>query len=98
PRQLPRARLDDDVDGSALELREPELESDPIEVLPAVSRLERGHLFADPAVPCDQPETELPEVPRFDLPHLARHEVVVEELHTGRLEERRVATSTLSVT
>ena len=34
PRQLPLARLDDDVDGPALELREPQLEAHLVELLP----------------------------------------------------------------
>ena len=48
--------------------------------------LERGRVFLDPAVPGDQVEAELADVARLDLAHLARHQVVMEELHEGRLE------------
>src|SRR2546421_221697 len=85
-RQLPLSRLDDDVHGSPLQLRQPQLEADPVELLPAVPRLEGGRLVLDPAVPGDEAEAELAEIARLDLPHLARHQVVMEELHEGRLE------------
>src|SRR2546423_356325 len=42
--EIPLARLDDDVDGAALELRQTELEADPVELVPAVTGLERGEL------------------------------------------------------
>ena len=41
-------------------------------------------IVADAAVPCDQLEAELSEVTGLDLAHLARHEVIVEELHLAR--------------
>src|SRR5262249_30907431 len=80
-RQLPLAGLDDDVDRTTLELGEAQLEAGAVEVLPAVTGLERRPLLADPAVPRDQVEPELPEIPGLDLPHLARHQVVVEQSH-----------------
>ena len=46
-----------------------------------VPGLERRRVLADPSVPGDEPETELAEVPRLDLAHAARHEVVVEDDH-----------------
>src|SRR5207248_5520169 len=48
--QRPLPRLDDDVDGAALELRQPELEAQAVELLPRRPLLERGRLLADPAV------------------------------------------------
>src|SRR5207244_4706472 len=36
--------------------------------------------------PGDEAEAELAEIASLDLPHLARHQVVMEELHEGRLE------------
>src|SRR6476659_4461940 len=85
PRQLPLARLDDHVDGAALQLAESQLEPELVELLPAVARLEGGRVLVDPPVPCDEREPELADVPRFDLAHLARHQVVMEEAHQGRL-------------
>src|SRR5919204_4958184 len=76
-RQLPLARLHDDIDGAAFELRQPELEAHLVEVLPAVAGLERRRLLADPAVPCDEREAELADVAGLDLAHLARHQVVM---------------------
>jgi hypothetical protein len=35
-------------------------------------------------VPGDEVETELADVPRLDLAHLARDEVVVEEMHGAK--------------
>jgi len=96
-RQLPLTRLDDDVDCAALELRQPELEPYAIQVLPAVACLEGGHLLADPAVSRDQVEAELADVARLDLSHLARHQVIVEELHTRRLEAGGGESGRLSV-
>ena len=81
PRQVPLARLDDDVDGAALELREPKLEVEPVELLPRDARAERLVVLADPAVPGDQVEAELAHVAGLDGPDHARDQVVVEELH-----------------
>ena len=75
------ARLDDDVDGAALELGEPQLEPVAVELLPRDARLDRDVLVADPAVAGDQVEAELAEVARLDVAQLARDEVVVEEVH-----------------
>src|SRR5436309_15761631 len=66
-RQLPLAWLHDDVDCSAFELRQPKLEAHAVEVLPPVAGLERRQLFADAAVPRDELEAQLPDVPRLDL-------------------------------
>src|SRR5439155_17380082 len=93
PGQLPLTRLDDDVHGAAFELRQPELEAHAVQVLPAVARLERGHLLADAAVTSDEIEAELAEVTGLDLPHLARDQVVVEQLHLVIRADRRGATS-----
>src|SRR5207302_9662083 len=79
--EIPLPRLDDDVDGAALELRQAELEADLVELLPAVPGLERGELLADPAVSRDQAEAELGEVAGLHLPYLRRHQVIVEEDH-----------------
>ena len=101
PRQLPLARLDDDVDRAALELRQPQLEAELVELLPRDARLERLVVLADPAVPRDEVEAELADVARLDLAHLARHEVVVEELHgradasKGRVEPSPLTSWTL---
>src|SRR5688572_5454897 len=83
--QLPLAGLDDDVDRAALQLREPELEAHPVEVIPAVARLEGRRLLPDAPMTRDERETELSHVARLDLTHLARHQVVMEEVHEGRL-------------
>ena len=84
PRQRPLARLDDDVDRAALELGEPEPEalcSSSSHETPASNE----HLvLADPPVARDQLEAELAEVARLDLADVARHEVVVEQLHCAR--------------
>src|SRR5438067_7489178 len=88
-RQLPLARLDDDVDRTPLELRQAELEAHAVELLPAVAGLEGGDLLADPAVPGDEIEAELPEISCFDLAHLARHEVVVEKVHERQRRRRK---------
>src|SRR5436189_126557 len=45
--KLPLARLDDDVDRAALELRQPQLEPHAVEVVPAVARLEGRRVLAD---------------------------------------------------
>ena len=89
-RQLPLARLDDDVHCASLELAQPQLEALALEVLPADAGLEGRDLVADAPVPGDQAEPELADVPRLDLPQPARDEVVVEETHAG--ERRRAGT------
>src|SRR5882757_8016965 len=76
-RQRPLARLHDDVDGAELELREPELEPDLIELRPRHAGFVGREVNADPPVPRDQVEAELADVPRLDLTHAARHQVVV---------------------
>ena len=83
-RQRPLARLDDDVDRAALELREPVPEALPLELLPRDAGLEVHLVLADPPVARDQPEAELAQVARLDVAHVARHQVVVEELHVRR--------------
>jgi hypothetical protein len=80
-RQIPLARLDDHVDGAALELGQPEPESEPVEIVPGDAGLEIRLLVADPTVARDEAEAELRDVARLDVAHLARHQVVVEELH-----------------
>ena len=80
-RDPPVAGLDDDVDGAALDLRQPQLEPEPVELLPRRPRLERAVLLADAAVPRDQLEAEPADVARLDVAELARHEVVVEDVH-----------------
>src|SRR5262249_28109466 len=81
PWDAPVARLHDDVHRAALELREAELEPEPVELLPRDAGLVRQLAVADPPVPRDEPEPELPDVPRLDLAKLARHQVVVEQVH-----------------
>src|SRR5439155_11086108 len=81
PRRLPCAGLEDDVDGASLELRQPVLEAEPVELLPGRPRLERGAVLADPSEARDEGEPELADVPLLERAHVRRHEVVVEELH-----------------
>src|SRR5262249_12084992 len=80
-RQVPLARLDDHVDGAALELGEPEPESEAVELVPGDAGLEIRLLVADPPVARDELETQLRDVTRLAVADLARHQVVVEELH-----------------
>ena len=80
-RRRPLARLDDDVHRALLELGEPELEADRVELAPGDPGLVRGQLLADAAVACDEVERELADVARLDLADAARDEVIVEELH-----------------
>jgi hypothetical protein len=82
-RNLPLAGLDDDVDGALLQLREPVLEADAVELLPRDARLVAAVLVFDAPVARDEAEPELGQVPGLDLAHPARHEVVVEEVHPG---------------
>src|SRR5206468_8751780 len=78
---LPLGRLDDDVDGAELELRHAQLEAHRVQLRPRDPRFVRGQVLADPTVARDEVEAELPDVPRLDLAHAARDEVVVEEVH-----------------
>ena len=80
-RVLPVARLEDDVHGSARELDEAEPEADRVELLPRCPGLEPLGGLAAPAVAAEEAKAELAQVPGFQEPDLARHEVVVEELH-----------------
>ena len=60
PRQLPLARLDDDVHGSALELREPELEAHLVELLHGIPA--SNDWYSSPIRPCraTRPNASLP--------------------------------------
>ena len=78
-RELPLAGLDDDVDGAALELGEPQLEAHPVELGPRHAGLEGDGVLADPPVPLDQVEAELRDVARLDVADPAGDEVVVEQ-------------------
>src|SRR4051794_735516 len=80
-RELPLARLDDDVDRPALELREAELEPAAVEMLPREAGLVGDRLLADAPVAGDQVEAELADVAALEVPDLRRDEVVVEDLH-----------------
>jgi glyoxylase I family protein len=77
----PLSRLYHDVDRAELELRQAQLEPERVELHPRHPRLVRRQVLPDAAVARDQLEAELADVARFDLAHLARHEVVVEEVH-----------------
>src|SRR5712691_10152976 len=79
--QRPLTWLHDDVDRAQLELGEPQLEAHRVELRPRDAGLVRRQIFADPAVPRDEIEAELADVARLDLPHAARGQVVVEEMH-----------------
>src|SRR4051812_5412998 len=81
PRCRPLARLDDDVHRALLELGQPELEAQRVELAPGDPRLVRRELLADPPVASDELERELADVARLDLANAARDEVIVEELH-----------------
>src|SRR5438105_2446047 len=81
PRQLPLARLDDDVHGAALELGEAELEAEPVELVPGHAGLEGHGVFPDPAVASDEVEPELREVAGLHVADPSCDEVVVEEPH-----------------
>src|ERR1051325_8734899 len=80
-RQGPLARLDDDVDRPELELRQAQLEAELWELRPGDARLVGREVLSDPAVAGDEVEAELADVARLDLPHPARDEVIVEEVH-----------------
>ncbi|OLE17905.1 MAG: hypothetical protein AUG88_05450 [Actinobacteria bacterium 13_1_20CM_4_68_12] len=79
--EVPLPGLDDDVDGAALELREAQPKAEPVELLPWHAGLEMGLLVPDPPITRDELEAELGDVARLDVAHIARHQVVVEELH-----------------
>src|SRR3954452_18832428 len=81
PGQLPLSGLYDDIDGPAFELGQPEAEAEPLELLPWHSGLKMRLLVADPPVPRHEVKTELCDVAGLHVAHLARHQVVVEELH-----------------
>src|SRR5690348_509897 len=83
--QRPLSRLHDDVDGAELELREAELEPGFVQLGPRHPRLERLEVLADAAVPRDEVESELADIARLDLADAARDEVVVEQVHRGRM-------------
>ena len=80
-RNPPVTRLHDDVDRAALELRQAQLEALAVELLPRGPRLDRDVVLPDPPVARDEIESELAHVARLDVPELARHQVVVEEVH-----------------
>src|SRR5699024_2399554 len=80
PRQPPVAGLADGVDRAALERRQAQLEALAVELLPRRARLDRAVAVPDPAVARDELEAELADVPGLQLAHLARHQVVVEEV------------------
>ena len=84
-RDVPVAGLDDDVDRSALELREAELERVLLELLPRDARLDGDVVLADPPVARDELEPELSHVARLDVPELGGYQVVVEEVHGSSL-------------
>src|SRR5204863_4731759 len=66
-RDLPVAGLHDDVDGAALELRQPELEPFAVEPLPRRTGLRGNVVLADPAVAGDEAKAEPADVPRLDV-------------------------------
>ena len=80
-RDVPVPGLEHDVDRPPRDLDKPEPEAHAIELLPGGSRLEPVRALAPPAVAPDEREPELAQIARFEEPHLARHEVVVEQMH-----------------
>src|SRR5438874_7006980 len=95
-RHAPVTRLHDHVHCAALELREAELEAVAVELLPRDAGLEGDMVVADPPVARDEVETELADVACLDCAQLARHEVVVEEVHATSLPIAVDAPSLLS--
>src|SRR5262249_51368973 len=81
PRQRPLAGLHDDVDRAELELGEPELEAERVELGPGDSGLVRREVLADAPMARNEVEAELADVARLDFANPARHQVVVEEMH-----------------
>src|SRR5215211_1540574 len=71
-RQVPLARLDDDVDGAALELGQPQLEADPVQLVPRNARLVARVLFADAPVARHELEAELRQIARLNFADAAR--------------------------
>ena len=61
----------DHVHGAALQLREPQLETVAVELLPRGTRLDRDVVVADPSVTGDQVEAELADVASLDVAQLA---------------------------
>jgi hypothetical protein len=79
-RQRPLPRLDDHVHRTPLELAQPVAEPLLLQLVPRDSGLEMDLILADTTVARDQPEAELAQVTRLDLPNVARDQVVVEKL------------------
>ena len=94
-RHVPVTGLEDDVHGPASDLDEPQAEADLVEVLPGRSGLEPVRALASPAVAADELEAELAEIPGLEEPDLARHEVVVEQMHRAAPSYRRGGISPL---
>src|SRR5438067_7032175 len=87
-RQRPLSRLHDDVHRALFELAEPQLEPAVVQLGPGHTRLVGRQVLADAAVPRDEVEAQLADVPRLHLAHLARDEVVVEQVHEGPIVSR----------
>jgi hypothetical protein len=82
-RQGPLPRLHDHVDRSSLQLAQAVPEALLLELVPRDPGLEVNLVLADAPVARDQLEAELAEVAGLDLPHVARDQVVVEEIHSA---------------
>jgi len=80
----------------ALELAEAQLEAELVQLGPAGAGFVMHLLVADSPVACDEAETQLRQIARLDLAHLARDQVVVEKLHE-RGDSRRVDGMPLAV-
>ena len=78
---VPVARLEDDVDRPAPDLDEAKAKADPVELFPGRAGFEPVRALAAPAVAADELEAELAEIAGLEQPDLARHEVVVEQVH-----------------
>src|SRR6266511_652958 len=91
---VPVPRLDDDVDGSAPQLDEAQAKAHRVEVLPGGARLEPLRALPAPPVTPDELESELPQVAPLEEPDLARHEVVVKQLHGSPAYESYAEEST----
>ena len=88
-RHVPVTGLEDDVHGAAPDLDESQAEADLVELLPGRAGLEPVRALAPPAVAADELEAELAEIPGLEQPDLARHEVVVEQVHRRPHRTRR---------
>jgi hypothetical protein len=88
-RHIPVARLEDNVDGAAPYFHEAQAKADLVELLPGRASLEPVRALAAPAVAADELEAELAEIPGLEQPDLARHEVVVEQVHRRPHRTRR---------